>query len=160
MISRKSLYTCGWLPNLNLTWSRYDRASSTLSLWKEGGWDCAAPVVRPILLLVTVLTEGWLPPKWTGPWGTFWTICPELWWSCMLTGVGGVVTATVIDVGADTIDLGSVYCTDTGVCGNVIGSGLMLPAGWVTGASWWWIIVVGWAAWAGAGVGVMVVPSR
>ena len=53
----------------------------------------------------------------------------------MLTGVGGVVTATVIDVGADTIDLGSVYCTDTGVCGNVIGSGLMLPAGWVTGAN-------------------------
>ena len=29
MMSRKSLYTCGWLPNCIFTLSRYDKASST-----------------------------------------------------------------------------------------------------------------------------------
>lgn len=39
MISKKSLYTWGWFPNLNLTWSKYDKASSTLSFW-NCCWDC------------------------------------------------------------------------------------------------------------------------
>ena len=74
----------------------------------------------------------------------------------------GEVTATVMEAGAETIDLGrDEYWTLTGVWGSEMGSGLMLAAGWVTGAGRpWWIMVVGWAVWAGAGAGVMVVPSR
>lgn len=30
IMSRKSLYTWGWFPNWSLTWSKYDKASSTL----------------------------------------------------------------------------------------------------------------------------------
>ena len=72
----------------------------------------------------------------------------------MLTA--GLVTATVIEAGADTMDLGAKeeYWTLTGVCGRLIGSGLMLAEGV---GSCWWMMVVGWAPCAGAGV--MVVPS-
>ena len=70
------------------------------------------------------------------------------------TGPPGVVTATVMEVGGADTDLGKAeYWTVTGVWGRVMGSGLMLGGGWVTGCS----TVLGWAACAGAGV--MVVPS-
>ena len=73
--------------------------------------------------------------------------------------VGGVVTATVMEEGAETIDLGSdEYWTLTGVWGRAMSAGLMLAAGADTGSVGWWMMVLGWTAWAGAGV--MVVPSR
>ena len=65
-------------------------------------------------------------------------------------GAPCVDTATVIDDGADAIDLGNVeYCTVTGVCGRLMFSCF---------DNCWWMIVLGWAACAGAGV--IVVPSR
>lgn len=46
IISKKSLYTWGWVLNLYLTWSRYDNASSTFNRWNcapAGGWAPDGP---------------------------------------------------------------------------------------------------------------------